>query len=180
MADVMKATLPDGDKRELVERLRCWTTDWNDTKMVPGEPPRDGIHCDIIDEAADALDADALTIAALSARVGELEAQVETQATAAYREAAEKAAGTNFMKLDEAYQAEKQARRAAEAALATARQEGFEECREKAAMIIEKRIQVPVNPDVPLSRDGQLFNNQLQATANYVRVITPGGSDNGN
>ena len=42
---------------DLVKRLRNWTTDWNGAKMVPGEPPRDGLHCDIIDEAADRIEA---------------------------------------------------------------------------------------------------------------------------
>ena len=42
---------------DLVKRLRNWTTDWNGAKMVPGEPPRDGLHCDIIDEAAARIEA---------------------------------------------------------------------------------------------------------------------------
>ena len=41
----------------LVERLRNWTTDWDGSKMVAGEPPKDGLHCDIIDEAADRIEA---------------------------------------------------------------------------------------------------------------------------
>ena len=57
---------------DLVKRLRNWTTDWDGAKMVPGEPPRDGLHCDIIDEAADRLAAlehklDALREAAVKA-----------------------------------------------------------------------------------------------------------------
>lgn len=41
----------------LSERLRQWVTDWDGSQMQDGEPPRDGIHCDIIREAATALDA---------------------------------------------------------------------------------------------------------------------------
>lgn len=52
----------------LSDRLRQWVTDWDGSQMQDGEPPRDGIHCDIIREAATALDA-------LQARVEELEAK---------------------------------------------------------------------------------------------------------
>lgn len=37
---------------DIVDRLIGWTTDWNGQQMVDGEPPRDGLHCDIIREAA--------------------------------------------------------------------------------------------------------------------------------
>lgn len=36
---------------DLIERLRGWVTDWDGSPMVPGEPPRDGIHCDVLIEA---------------------------------------------------------------------------------------------------------------------------------
>ena len=41
---------------DIVERLRGWFTDWDGSRMVPGEPPRDGIHCDILMEAADEIE----------------------------------------------------------------------------------------------------------------------------
>ncbi len=37
---------------ELVLRLRGWCTDWNGAQMVRGEPPRDGLHCDILLDSA--------------------------------------------------------------------------------------------------------------------------------
>ena len=36
---------------DIAERLEGWFTDWNGARMVPGEPPRDGIHCDVLMEA---------------------------------------------------------------------------------------------------------------------------------
>lgn len=53
---------------DLIERLTGWFTDWNGERMVPGEPPRDGIHCDILMEAATAL-------AEKDARIAELETE---------------------------------------------------------------------------------------------------------
>lgn len=41
---------------DIVERLRQWVTDWNGAAMVRGEPPRDGLHCDILYDAADEID----------------------------------------------------------------------------------------------------------------------------
>ena len=38
--------------RALADRLSNWTTDWDGSKMAPGEPPRDGLHCDDLDDAA--------------------------------------------------------------------------------------------------------------------------------
>ena len=46
---------------DLVERLIGWCTDWNGEPMVRGEPPRDGLHCDILLDAV--------------ARIRELEAE---------------------------------------------------------------------------------------------------------
>lgn len=43
---------PSGEHAELVERLKGWCTDWNGAAMVRGEPPRDGLHCDILYDAA--------------------------------------------------------------------------------------------------------------------------------
>ena len=37
---------------DIVKRLTAWTIDWDDSRMVDGEPPRDGIHCDVLREAA--------------------------------------------------------------------------------------------------------------------------------
>lgn len=35
-------------------KLRTWTVDWNGALMVDGEPPRDGLHCrDLRDAAAE-------------------------------------------------------------------------------------------------------------------------------
>ena len=53
----------------LIERLRAWTTDWDGSQMVDGEPPRDGLHCDILREAADALESQAARIAELEAAI---------------------------------------------------------------------------------------------------------------
>jgi hypothetical protein len=36
----------------IVKQLRAWVTDWNGQPMVRGEPPRDGIHCDVLIDAA--------------------------------------------------------------------------------------------------------------------------------
>jgi hypothetical protein len=41
-----------GGDMSIVERLSAWTTDWDGSRMVDGEPPRDGLHCDILREAA--------------------------------------------------------------------------------------------------------------------------------
>jgi hypothetical protein len=41
---------------DLVKRLRSYTTDWDGAKMVPGEPPIDGLRCEIIDAAADRIE----------------------------------------------------------------------------------------------------------------------------
>jgi hypothetical protein len=39
---------------DIVERLRAWCIDWNGSQMVRGEPPRDGLHCDdLLDAAAE-------------------------------------------------------------------------------------------------------------------------------
>lgn len=35
--------------------LRGWVTDWNGEPMARGEPPRDGIHCDVLYDAIEAL-----------------------------------------------------------------------------------------------------------------------------
>lgn len=59
---------------DLVKRLRNWTTDWDGSKMVPGEPPKDGLHCDIIDEAADRIVALEAERDALREAVGKAEA----------------------------------------------------------------------------------------------------------
>lgn len=37
---------------EIAKKLREWCTDWNGAAMVRGEPPRDGLHCDILLDAA--------------------------------------------------------------------------------------------------------------------------------
>ena len=37
---------------DITERLAGWTTDWDGSQMVDGEPPRDGLHCDVLREAA--------------------------------------------------------------------------------------------------------------------------------
>lgn len=52
---------------DVVERLKNWCTDWNGQQMVRGEPPRDGLHCDDLLDAADEIDR-------LRARVESLEA----------------------------------------------------------------------------------------------------------
>ena len=44
-------------ERDVVERLRSWCTDWNGARMADGEPPRDGLHCDELREAADEITA---------------------------------------------------------------------------------------------------------------------------
>jgi hypothetical protein len=36
---------------DITERLESWFTDWDGSCMVPGEPPRDGIHCDVLMDA---------------------------------------------------------------------------------------------------------------------------------
>jgi len=40
------------ERRDIVERLRAWVTDWDGSQMVDGEPPRDGLHCNELREAA--------------------------------------------------------------------------------------------------------------------------------
>ena len=40
----------------IVKRLRSWCTDWNGAKMVRGESPRDGLHCDDLFDAADEIE----------------------------------------------------------------------------------------------------------------------------
>lgn len=40
-------------KIDIAETLRSWTIDWNGAPMVDGEPPRDGLHCKILRDAAD-------------------------------------------------------------------------------------------------------------------------------
>lgn len=47
------------DVKALVERLNGWCTDWDGSQMVRGEPPRDGLHCDDLMDAAAALTAQA-------------------------------------------------------------------------------------------------------------------------
>lgn len=38
----------------IAEKLRGWCTDWNGAPMVRGEPPRDGLHCgDLLDAASE-------------------------------------------------------------------------------------------------------------------------------
>jgi hypothetical protein len=37
------------------EKLLGWCTDWNGAPMVRGEPPRDGLHCDDLYDAAAAI-----------------------------------------------------------------------------------------------------------------------------
>jgi hypothetical protein len=39
-------------EKSIVDRLRNWCTDWNGAPMNPGEPPRDGLHCDDLISAA--------------------------------------------------------------------------------------------------------------------------------
>lgn len=41
---------------DVLERLRGWCTDWNGAPMVRGEPPRDGLHCDVLFDAADEIE----------------------------------------------------------------------------------------------------------------------------
>src|SRR6185312_7390777 len=41
-----------GDMSDIVQRLRNWCTDWDRAPMARGEPPRDGLHCDDLLEAA--------------------------------------------------------------------------------------------------------------------------------
>jgi hypothetical protein len=41
---------------DIVTKLRGWCADWNDSRMVRGEPPRDGIHCDVLYDAADEIE----------------------------------------------------------------------------------------------------------------------------
>lgn len=44
---------------DIVERLRQWCIDWNGEPMSPGEPPRgasDGLHCDVLIDAADEIE----------------------------------------------------------------------------------------------------------------------------
>jgi len=36
----------------VAENLWGWTTDWDGSWMKDGEPPRDGLHCDALREAA--------------------------------------------------------------------------------------------------------------------------------
>ena len=38
---------------DILERLEGWVTDWNGAAMVRGEPPRDGLHCDVLYDAID-------------------------------------------------------------------------------------------------------------------------------
>lgn len=38
--------------QDIALRLRSWTIDWNGQPMVRGEPPRDGLHCDDLIDAA--------------------------------------------------------------------------------------------------------------------------------
>ena len=39
---------------DIVQRLRNWCTDWDRAPMARGEPPRDGLHCgDLLDAAAE-------------------------------------------------------------------------------------------------------------------------------
>lgn len=40
---------------EIERKLRGWCTDWNGAAMARGEPPRDGLHCDDLLDAADHL-----------------------------------------------------------------------------------------------------------------------------
>lgn len=37
---------------DIAATLRGWCTDWNGANMVRGEPPRDGLHCDALLDAA--------------------------------------------------------------------------------------------------------------------------------
>ena len=41
---------------DIVERLRGWATDWDGSQMVDDEPPRDGLHCGLLREAADEIE----------------------------------------------------------------------------------------------------------------------------
>jgi hypothetical protein len=41
---------------DIVNKLRGWCTDWNGSQMVRGEPPRDGLHCDDLLDAADEIE----------------------------------------------------------------------------------------------------------------------------
>jgi hypothetical protein len=47
---------PKGSKSDVAAKLRAWCTDWDGSSMKRGEPPRDGLHCDDLLDAADALD----------------------------------------------------------------------------------------------------------------------------
>ena len=48
------------DRNELAERLIGWCTDWNGSQMARETSPRDGIHCDVLLDAATALRTPAL------------------------------------------------------------------------------------------------------------------------
>lgn len=41
---------------EIVERLRGWCIDWDNTPMDRGARPRDGLHCDCLLDAADEIE----------------------------------------------------------------------------------------------------------------------------
>lgn len=41
---------------DLVKRLRAWTVDWDCSQMARGEPPRDGLDCATLRDAADAIE----------------------------------------------------------------------------------------------------------------------------
>ena len=41
---------------DIMERIRGWCIDWNGAPMMRGEPPRDGLHCDDLLDAADEIE----------------------------------------------------------------------------------------------------------------------------
>ena len=41
---------------DISEKLRALTVDWNGKPMADGEPPRDGLHCKDLRDAADEIE----------------------------------------------------------------------------------------------------------------------------